>query len=86
MRLTSARVNARPRSRSALANKSDSSPASPPGVPTAYALSSRRGPLDAPGGFLAGNTLGSYVHLHFASNPDLARNFAASMARAAAAR
>ena len=34
MRLTSARVNARPNSRSALANRSDSSPASPPGVPT----------------------------------------------------
>lgn len=56
-----------------------------PDVPAAYALSGRKGPLGTPEGFLSGNTLGSYVHLHFASNPDLARNFVASMARQATA-
>jgi cobyrinic acid a,c-diamide synthase len=52
-----------------------------PDVPAVYRLSGRKGPLDAPEGFLRGNTLGSYVHLHFASNPDLAGNFVAAMAR-----
>jgi len=50
------------------------------GASAVYRLSGRKGPLDAPEGFLSGNTLGSYVHLHFASNPDLAGNFVAAMA------
>jgi cobyrinic acid a,c-diamide synthase len=41
-----------------------------------YGLDGRAGPLDQPEGFLKGNTLGSYVHLHFGSNPDAARSFA----------
>ncbi|MFP5222733.1 MAG: cobyrinate a,c-diamide synthase [Acidobacteriota bacterium] len=51
-------------------------------IPAVYALAGRKGPLDSPEGFLLGNTLGSYVHLHFASNPALAGNFVASMRRA----
>lgn len=50
-----------------------------PDVPAVYSLSGRKGPLDTPEGFLAGNTLGSYVHLHFASNPALAVNFVDAM-------
>lgn len=53
-----------------------------PDVPAVYSLAGRKGPLETPEGFLAGNTLGSYVHLHFASNPALAGNFVASMRRA----
>ena len=51
-----------------------------PEVQAAYRLSGRKGPLDAPEGFLLGNTLASYVHLHFGSAPGLARNFVAAMA------
>ncbi|MFZ5427288.1 MAG: cobyrinate a,c-diamide synthase [Thermodesulfobacteriota bacterium] len=53
-----------------------------PEVSSAYSLSGRTGPIDTPEGFLAAGTLGSYVHLHFASNPELARNFVASMLKA----
>jgi len=60
--------------------------AAPPvqAVPAVYALAGRKGPLDTPEGFLLGNTLGSYVHLHFASNPALAGNFVDAMRRAQA--
>ncbi|MEZ7196159.1 cobyrinate a,c-diamide synthase [Pseudodesulfovibrio karagichevae] len=40
-----------------------------------YALSGRKGPLDTPEGFVTWNTLGSYVHLHFGSNPEIPRAF-----------
>jgi cobyrinic acid a,c-diamide synthase len=34
-----------------------------------YAVHARKGKLESPEGFLVGKTLGSYVHLHFASRP-----------------
>ncbi|WP_272701036.1 cobyrinate a,c-diamide synthase [Desulfovibrio sp. Fe33] len=40
-----------------------------------YSMSGRKGRIDAPEGFVTRNTLGSYVHLHFASNPEIARSF-----------
>jgi len=39
-----------------------------------YFLRDRKGPRDTPEGFLVGNTLGSYVHLHFGSG-NVARSF-----------
>ena len=53
----------------------------PPGIPAVYGLTGRKGAIDAPEGFTAGATLGSYVHLHFGSNPGLAAHFAAACAR-----
>jgi cobyrinic acid a,c-diamide synthase len=44
----------------------------------AYAIQPRRGGESQPEGFAKDNLLASYVHLHFASNPDLARNFASA--------
>jgi cobyrinic acid a,c-diamide synthase len=41
----------------------------------AYEIQSRMGGESQPEGFVKNNLLASYVHLHFASNPDLARNF-----------
>jgi cobyrinic acid a,c-diamide synthase len=43
--------------------------------PFAYSIQSRKGNESQPEGFVKDNLLASYVHLHFASNPDLARNF-----------
>jgi len=46
-----------------------------------YALSGRKGTLDEPEGFVTRNTLGSYVHLHFGSNPEIPRSFVEACAR-----
>ncbi|QJB55596.1 cobyrinate a,c-diamide synthase [Pseudodesulfovibrio sp. zrk46] len=42
---------------------------------TIYSMSGRKGPIHHPEGFLQGNTLGSYVHLHFGSCPGVAEAF-----------
>ncbi len=44
----------------------------------AYAIQPRMGRESQPEGFAKNNLLASYVHLHFASNPTLARNFIAA--------
>jgi cobyrinic acid a,c-diamide synthase len=44
----------------------------------AYEIQSRMGGESQPEGFAKKNLLASYVHLHFASNPNLARNFVAA--------
>ncbi len=44
-------------------------------IPSVYTMTGRKGPIEGPNGFLLGNTLGSYVHLHFGSNPDMAAAF-----------
>lgn len=51
-------------------------------VPAVYALSGRKGALDTREGFLIGRTLGSYVHLHFGSNPEAAPAFVRACAAA----
>ncbi len=43
-----------------------------------YAATGRKGPIEGRHGFLSGGTLGSYVHVHFASNPQAAVHFAAA--------
>ncbi|WP_147822329.1 cobyrinate a,c-diamide synthase [Salidesulfovibrio onnuriiensis] len=40
----------------------------PESMPSIYALRDRKGPREQAEGFLIGNTLGSYVHLHFGSS------------------
>ncbi|MDK2957953.1 MAG: cobyrinic acid a,c-diamide synthase [Desulfovibrionales bacterium] len=49
----------------------------------AFEIRDRKGKGAPPAGFVAGEVLGSYVHLHLASNPDIACAFVRSMARAA---
>ena len=45
-------------------------------VPTVYSISDRSGMDKAPGGYVVNHhTLGSYNHLHFGSQPDVARCF-----------
>ena len=40
-----------------------------------YSMTGRKGRIDVQEGFQVGNTLGSYVHLHFGSRPEMARAF-----------
>ena len=49
--------------------------AMPESVERCYALSRRAGDLLGNEGYRCKNVLGSYVHLHFASNPQVAENF-----------
>lgn len=41
----------------------------------AYAVKSRAGGIERMDGFSKGNLLASYIHIHFASNPDIATRF-----------
>ncbi|MGE4505277.1 MAG: cobyrinate a,c-diamide synthase [Desulfovibrionaceae bacterium] len=52
----------------------------PANAEPAYAVRGRAGALP-PEGWLIGNTLGSYVHLHFGSHPGLASHFVQSAGR-----
>jgi cobyrinic acid a,c-diamide synthase len=42
---------------------------------TVYAMKGRKAEMKGEEGFLRMNVLGSYVHLHWGSNPEIARNF-----------
>jgi cobyrinic acid a,c-diamide synthase len=44
-------------------------------APSVYQVSGRRPGAAGTKGYLSGNVLASYVHLHFGSQPELARNF-----------
>jgi cobyrinic acid a,c-diamide synthase len=50
----------------------------PDGVPCLYRLTPRRGGEAVSEGYSANNVLASYVHLHFGSNPEVARHLVAS--------
>jgi cobyrinic acid a,c-diamide synthase len=50
----------------------------PIGVPRLYRLTPRRGGAEVNEGYGANNVLASYVHLHFGSNPEVARRLVAS--------
>jgi cobyrinic acid a,c-diamide synthase len=50
----------------------------PDGVPRLYRLTPRRGGAAVSEGYGEKNVLASYVHLHFGSNPEVARNLVAS--------
>jgi cobyrinic acid a,c-diamide synthase len=47
-------------------------------VASAYAVTPRSGTAPSIEGYRIRQTLGSYIHLHFGSNPDMARHFVAS--------
>jgi cobyrinic acid a,c-diamide synthase len=47
-------------------------------LPGIYSMTGRKGTINTPEGFQIGNTLGSYVHLHFGSQPEIARAFVAA--------
>jgi cobyrinic acid a,c-diamide synthase len=47
----------------------------PPGIARVYHLTRADGTVLGEEGFVSGNVLGSYVHLHFGSNPQVAANF-----------
>ncbi len=46
-------------------------------IPSVYRVRDRRGEQRGPQGFQLGNVLGSYIHVHFGSNPDSVRAFVA---------
>jgi len=48
------------------------------GVASVYAVTPRSGAAPSNEGYRIRQTLGSYIHLHFGSNPDMARHFVAS--------
>jgi cobyrinic acid a,c-diamide synthase len=50
----------------------------PIGLPRIYRLTSRKGGEAVAEGYSEHNVLASYVHLHFSSNPEVARNLVAS--------
>jgi cobyrinic acid a,c-diamide synthase len=50
----------------------------PDGVPRLYRLTTRQGGAARTEGYCAQNVLASYVHLHFGSNPEVARHLVAS--------
>jgi cobyrinic acid a,c-diamide synthase len=52
--------------------------AMPEDVPRSYRVVDRAGRPCPREGYLCGNVLGSYIHLHFASNPQLAEHFVSS--------
>jgi cobyrinic acid a,c-diamide synthase len=53
----------------------------PDGVPRLYRLTPRKGGATVAEGYCERNVLASYVHLHFGSNPEVARNLVASCKR-----
>jgi len=53
-------------------------------VNCAYKLSSEGNPDSQKEGIITGNLLASYLHLHFAAHPHLARNFVVSSLKFAA--